>query len=213
MEYYHWNGDKPAKRLFTSTESQYQTAVTPPTRTSTNVTKVFNDPTIPPPPHRCFPRGTLVITQSGRKPIEEVYFGDRVLSQDLATGELSYQVVQDRTLRVVPQLATISFGDSRSIVATLGHPFWVDGYGWRIAAQLAPGDRLRCLNGFLQVESVKPAPPTEVYNLVVAGWHNYFVGEEALLVHDNSSLIESGILIPGLAESDSVQPQPIAARE
>src|SRR5262249_30034195 len=42
----------------------------------------------------CFPAGTKVWTMAGARPIESVKIGDRVLTQDIVTGELDYKVVQ-----------------------------------------------------------------------------------------------------------------------
>ena len=54
---------------------------------------------------KCFLAGTLVQTQSGRKPIEEIAVGDRVLSRDDSTGAQGYKRVvrlfRGETTRVV----------------------------------------------------------------------------------------------------------------
>ena len=44
-------------------------------------------------PKQCFKEGTLVETEAGLKPIEEIEVGDRVLAYDEATGEQAYKPV------------------------------------------------------------------------------------------------------------------------
>jgi hypothetical protein len=137
--------------------------------------------------HSCFPAGTPVLTIRGQLPIEEIKMGDRVLAQDLNTGELAYKPVQTTTLRPATPLLKLTLG-SQSILATPGHPFWVVGGGWRTAKHLNAGDLLHGMNGAVTIENLEEVRPTEVYNLVVSDFHNYFVGESRVLVHDNSPL-------------------------
>lgn len=45
------------------------------------------------------------------------------------------------------------------------------------------------------------------YNLVVDGFHTYFVGESRVLVHDNSlAWLQNKNVLPGLAISDAASP-------
>ena len=147
--------------------------------------------------HTCFPAGTPVLTLTGLVSIETLRAGDRVLSQDLRTGELTYKTVHELTLRPATPLVSLSFS-SETIRATPGHPFWVVGAGWRVAKFLKVGDRVHGMNGATVIDAVEQVRPTEVYNLVVSDLHNYFVGQQRLLVHDNSVLEETAVRIPGL---------------
>ena len=45
-------------------------------------------------PKQCFQEGTLVETEAGLKPIEEIEVGDKVLAYDEATGEQAYKAVK-----------------------------------------------------------------------------------------------------------------------
>ena len=135
----------------------------------------------------CFARGTPAWTQSGAVPIEEIKPGDRVLAQDAGTGELAYKPVLGVTVR--PPCACIKIGTGRqAITATPGHAFWVVGYGWRMAKQLAVGDRLHMPSESLAVESLQKVPAAEahqtMHNLIVAEAGTYFVGQRPVLVHD-----------------------------
>lgn len=131
--------------------------------------------------------------------------GDRVLAQDILSGELAFQLVQMMTLRPATSLIRIAAG-SESIVATVGHPFWVLGEGWQTANHLKVGDFLRGIDGAVMIESLENVAPKEVYNLVVSESHNYFVGQARLLVHDNSPLQASGSRVPGLAPEAAATP-------
>ncbi len=135
--------------------------------------------------HMCFKGGTPVHTLSGLQAIETVQVGDRVLTQDVATGALSYQpvlaVFHNRpaaTLRIKT--------DAESIAATLIHRFWKAGSGWVMARDLKPGDALRTLGGTAVVQAVESDQVQPVFNLQVADGSSFFVGTVGTLAHDNS---------------------------
>ena len=121
----------------------------------------------------------------------------RVSVQDVATGELAYKPVQLTTLRPPTPLVKIGLG-SQSLLATPGHPFWVVGEGWRTAKHLKVGTLVHAVSGAILIESLEEIAPQEVYNFVVSEFHNYFVGESRLLVHDNSPIEETSSACPGL---------------
>jgi hypothetical protein len=146
-------------------------------------------PQLPPPlgPRRpsCFIAGTLVWTEAGLEPIENLRPGDRVLSQDPDTGELSLRFVVETTLRPASPTRRVQVGEE-VIVATLGHPFWAAGKGWRMAKELEAVDRLHTLEGAVPIASVEDGPDWEAHNLVIEGFGTYFVGKAGLLVRDNN---------------------------
>src|SRR5262249_54835973 len=98
-------------------------AAKPVTRTAQNYYETTVPMYQPPMRHSCFPAGTPVVTSVGLLPIEQIKPGDRVLAQDVETGELAFKPVQVVTLRRNTALKRITFG-SQTIEATLGHPFW-----------------------------------------------------------------------------------------
>ncbi len=102
----------------------------------------------------CFARGTSVWTLTGPQAIETIKPGDRVLSQDPDTGELAYKPVVAATYRPPSRQVVIGVG-AEKITATLGHPFWVPGDGWRMAKELKVGSRLHGLDRMLSVESLE----------------------------------------------------------
>ena len=134
----------------------------------------------------CFAAGTPVHTVNGARPIEAIQVGDQVLSQDEATGALSFQPVvfvhrnpPDKTLR-------IRLSDGDSVVCSIYHRFWRANLGWAQARELKPGDTLRHLGGIVRVESVETDSVQPLYNLDVASSRTFFVGQTILLVHDNT---------------------------
>jgi hypothetical protein len=135
--------------------------------------------------YECFPAGTQVVTLAGPMAIEMIRYGDQVLSQDPVSGELAYKTVLETTIRPPSPMVQIGLG-ADVLRTTRGHPVWVVGDGWKVAKDLSLGDRLHGLEGGLTVDSRDEAPACEAYNLVVDGWHTYFVGRQRVLVHDNS---------------------------
>ncbi len=150
----------------------------------------------------CFAPGTKVWTLTGRQAIETVKVGDRVLAQDADSGELAYKPVLGVTVREPTSRMKIRAG-SDTITATPSHPFWVAGQGWRMTKQLEVGSRLHTLSGSAPVETIEKLPidPSYngmAYNLIVADFDSYFVGDEGILVHDNTPRQPTAAVLPGL---------------
>jgi hypothetical protein len=134
-------------------------------------------------------------------PIEAIEIGDRVLAQDPISGELAFKPVLATTTGQQEFIA-IGAGDE-SIVATQGHVFWVSGEGWRMAKDLKLGDRLHDVAGWVEITSLQHLPAGETYNLRVADFNTYFVGDARILVHDITIMQATSSLVPGLAETAS----------
>ena len=150
------------------------------------------------PPMSCFVAGTTVWTEIGQVPIEDLRIGDRVLTQDPETGELSYQGIVDRTLRPPADILEVTLDGDLMVASTTGHPFWVSGTGWKMAKELKDGDLLHTVNGPCKVVSrVKRRERQEAYNLVVAGNGSYFVSPLGILVHDNTYRTPTIAKVPG----------------
>ncbi len=118
-----------------------------------------------------FPAGTLVLTEEGLKPIEEIKIGDKVLSMDENTETTSYQFVTDLIQSEQPyRLIEITLDSGKSIEATAEHPFYIKGKGWNPASTLKVGQVLVLHNGTtVVVEEVDTSVRREtVYNLTVA---------------------------------------------
>ncbi len=123
------------------------------------------------------PGTTVLMADGGRKPIEDVKVGDKVLATDPETGETRAQPVlgtitskDDKNLvqitvdgdapalawmtnqtakRVSPKFHGLKFSKSGVLIATDNHPFWVAGdiNAWVEAADLKPGMWLRTSAG------------------------------------------------------------------
>jgi hypothetical protein len=137
--------------------------------------------------HACFEAGTRVHTLDGPRPIESIWVGDQVLSQDVKTGKLAFTPVV--AVYHNPPVATFRINlEGQSIVATGIHRFWKAGKGWTMARDLKPGDILRTLGGVATVKSVEANKTQPVFNLQVADGESYFVGDAVVLAHDNSTI-------------------------
>ena len=145
----------------------------------------------------CFAKGTMVWSLLGPKPIEEIKPGDRVLSQDPESGELAYKPVLHTTLRVNRRMLTLNLG-SESITSTRGHQYWVPGQGWKIPKDMKTGEMLYGISGMTKVNSVEESAAQDAYNLIVADFNTYFVGQERLLVRDNTPGQPTSRFAPGI---------------
>jgi hypothetical protein len=150
-----------------------------------------------PPCHSCFAAGTVVWTLEGKKSIENIYAGDMVLAKNIETGELTYKPVLRTTLRPPSNMLRIKSG-SDTFECTEGHLFWVSGEGWVKASKLQPGSLLHTAERPVRVASVEKSAPTPTFNLVVADFSTYFVGEEKILSHDVTMQEPTMAVVPGL---------------
>ena len=139
---------------------------------------------------QCFVEGTLVLTDNGQKPIEDIRPGDHVYASDPETGESGYKEVVQTFENETEELVHI-FADSDEIVSTPRHPFYVPQNGWTSAVDLRAGDILVLSNGeYVTVEQVQHEileAPVKVYNFEVQDFHTYYVGKNAVLVHNKCS--------------------------
>jgi hypothetical protein len=138
----------------------------------------------------CFVEGTTVSTEDGQVPIEQLQPGDRVFSKNLETGEVELRPVSKTYItngKEIYKLVTVApDGQFETVEVTDNHPYWVVGEGWVDSAELLPGMLLNDKDGeIVGVISLEPQGYEEqTYNIEVAGNHNYFVGEQEVLVHN-----------------------------
>ena len=148
--------------------------------------------------HSCLVAGTPVWTETGPVAIERVRVGDRVLAQDVDTGQLTYKPVLHTTVRENAPLVKLNLLDD-TITASSGHPFWIAGQGWVKARDIGPSAHFHGAAGTTPLERSGPGGVGRVYNLIVADFHSYFVGKAMVLSHDITRRNPSAMLVPGLA--------------
>ncbi|HKG15076.1 MAG TPA: RHS repeat-associated core domain-containing protein, partial [Pyrinomonadaceae bacterium] len=153
---------------------------------------------------QCFAAGTKVSTPDGDKDIQDVKEGDAVYAFDFESGQVIERKVQKVFRNFTFDWVQVSI-NGEVIKATKSHPFWVEReQRWVKASELQPGMRVRLRDGRTsRVESVKNLSliiPEATYNFAVAGVHNYFVGQDGVLVH-NQTGSGSGGSAPGYVVS------------
>ena len=135
---------------------------------------------------QCFVEGTLVVTEDGDKPIEEIKAGDYVYSTNPETGESEFKEVL-RTFRKESDVLIHIFVNGEEIETTPVHPFWVVDE-WVSAKDLETGDILTLADGttapVTDTYGEKLAEPVIVYNFEVSDFHTYYVTDTGVLVHN-----------------------------
>ncbi len=148
----------------------------------------------------CFVAGTPIMTEFGLKPIESIELADKVLTQDSETGELTFKPVLRTTHTSGAATQKVTFGND-TVTCTTAHPFWVNGLGWRLARELEPGMRFHSMDGAVEVTATASSSNLDVYNLEVADFNTYFVGNSQVLTHDVTVRQPTDMLLPGLAKA------------
>jgi hypothetical protein len=133
------------------------------------------------------------------KAIEDVEVGDLVLATDPQTGVAGGRMVialivgqGDKDLvEVTVDTDGGNGGDTGTVTATDGHPFWVENQGaWVDAKDLRPGHMLRTSAGtWVQVTAVREFQRHQrVHNLTITDLHTYHVtvGDTQALVHNTN---------------------------
>ena len=76
------------------------------------------------------------------------------------------------------------------IKSTLIHPYYVIGKGWTKAKDLKVGDRILTIDGNEAVITridINAVADTEVYNFLIEDNHDFYVGIDGLLVHNDAT--------------------------
>ncbi|MEE1039005.1 MAG: polymorphic toxin-type HINT domain-containing protein [Eubacterium sp.] len=137
----------------------------------------------------CFVAGTMISTDDGFMPIEEIKVGDRVWSEDTATGEKALKKVKKVFVREKDSIIRLSI-NGEVINTTDEHPFWIKDQGWIPAGSLNAGDLVKLQSGdYVPIEEYQVVildEPIPVYNFHVEDYECYYVSEQNVLVHNNS---------------------------
>lgn len=133
-----------------------------------------------------------VRTDKGLIPIQKIKVGDRVLARNEHSGRIEYEKVVGLVPPHPSKLVKLQIaGEAHALEPTPNHPFFARRAGqtagtWIPAGQLERSDQvLTARNGWRKVLSVTPANGEQtVYNFEVDADHDYFAGNEAVLVHN-----------------------------
>lgn len=145
----------------------------------------------------CFVAGTPIVTQRGMKAIDEISVGDVVLSRNITTGELDWKPVL-RTTQRPPEPTVILSAGGEQLQCTTGHLFWVSGVGWKKASDLQPGNWMHGAREPITLDKVSTASDEATFNLDVADFGTYFVGNSMLLSHDVKPRAANRETFPGI---------------
>ena len=138
-------------------------------------------------PSDCFVAGTKILTEHGKKNIEDVKTEDKVWLWNENTKKQELNPVVQLFRNNKRDMVYITVGGEK-ITTTTEHPFYVKGKGWVRAKTLLDTDMLICYNGDVlkignvQIEYAENAVQT--YNFEVEGNHNYYVGDRSVLAHN-----------------------------
>ncbi len=136
-------------------------------------------------PCGCFIAGTLIFTDVGAKPIEQIKLGDIVWAYNDTTGQYGQKKVIHLFQFERDSVYHIAIG-KETIKATADHPFYIGGR-WLRVAELKVGDSVKLFDGSnLVIEQITVVPGrTTVYNFEVEDYHTYYVGDTKVLVHNS----------------------------
>ena len=137
---------------------------------------------------KCFIAGTLVQTENGATPIEEITTDDKVWAWNEETSNVTLKQVVETYINETSELMHI-FVNGEEIVTTPEHPFYSPVKSWTSAWKLRAGDILVLLNGkYVVVEKIQHEileAPIAVYNFQVEDYHTYYVAGGGVLVHNS----------------------------
>ena len=137
-----------------------------------------------------FTGSTVVLMADGsKKPIANIEVGDEVMATDPETGDQEAKTVE--YVYVHHDTVTDLVVDGEVITTTEDHPFWSATYQrFERADELDSGEEVLDADGrLITVSGLKLGTAREAlaYNLAVEGIHTFHVGQQEILVHNNST--------------------------
>ena len=133
----------------------------------------------------CFEAGTLILTESGYKKIEEIEVGDYVYSYNEKLKISELKKVVKLFVNNTEILYNISI-ENEILKVTENHPFYVKNSCIPVI-DLKVKDKVLLYNGkTAEINQIfKEVKDTKVYNFEVEDNHNYYVGISGILVHND----------------------------
>jgi hypothetical protein len=135
----------------------------------------------------CFVAGTLVMTPLGPVAIEKLVKGDTVWAYSHDRGRVVESSVIDTHVHESKPIWALAVEGADTLRVTDNHPFWVPHRNDYVpVGALEPGmEVLTALGKTLVVVGANETQElATVFNVKVADQHNYFVGDQAVLVHN-----------------------------
>lgn len=142
----------------------------------------------------CFIAGTLVLTSVGLIKIEDIKEGDFVYAYDEKTKKKSLktvaQIFRNKTKEWVHLFVkNPKTNKIQEIVCTPNHRIYIKNKGWIKTIEILENDKVLLYNGeegcVISKEIQKLEDYETIYNFEVEELHNYFVGTEKVLVHND----------------------------
>ncbi len=135
----------------------------------------------------CFSEGTLVKTENGLKPIENIKIGEKIYTYNVEKDINEIREVTRTYSKIVNSTIKIELEDGEVIETTPEHPFYDEDFNYYEAQELKEGISLFGYKESAVIKSVEKIEFKEqlVYNLETEENHNFFVGESEVLVHND----------------------------
>lgn len=136
----------------------------------------------------CFTDRTNISTPKGMKSIENIKKGDEVYSLNIETKQKEVKKVIQTFKHIVNTKLVKIYIEKDYIECTTEHPLYEKNKGWINAIELKEGNILVTEDGIEKriekIETSKNNNFINVYNFEVEDNHNYFVGNNKVLVHN-----------------------------
>lgn len=134
----------------------------------------------------CFAAGTPVLTPSGLKAIETLNEGDEVMSYDSLSRKNVIEKIKYTIKKAMAFFRVIVVGKD-TIIATPAHQIHTS-KGWLLASAITAGTLISNSGlAYNKVDTVFTIEKAQsIYNFEVESNHNYYVGNNQLLVHNGT---------------------------
>lgn len=137
----------------------------------------------------CFLVGTLVETINGLKPIEKVTNGEMIITYDFLLNDFVSKRVINTFKNWCDDYYSVRIDNEETLLVTGNHMFWVESEQcWKTAKKLAVDDLLKGRNSIVKIKEVIKIENgyNDTYNLEIDELHYYLVGNNGILVHNQS---------------------------